>query len=337
MDDRSAVFIRGHGVALRRDLLAAGYVNDDIRRLLRKGQLVRVRRGAYAERALWQSLDDVGRHLLKARAVVASLRPPARLSHASAAIALGLPVWGVPLDKVHVTRPGRSQSRHEGDVVHHNGVLPAEQIAESAGLPVTSADRTVLDLARLAGFEPGVVAADAALHQGLVTAEGLLALANDLASWPGSRVVGRVVSFSDGRSESVGESRARVLMYLQGLPAPELQVEIRDRGRLVARVDFLDEESMTVIEFDGRIKYRLGESDDPRVLENVLWSEKRREDDVRALGYGFARVTWSDLDHPARTAARLRTAMSFERDPSGLWRPEARRREGRSPEGRRPA
>lgn len=47
---------------------------------------------------------------------------------------------------------------------------------------------------------------------------------------------------------------------------------------------------MTVIEFDGREKYRLAGSTDPRVLEQVLWSETRREDAIRALGCGFARV-----------------------------------------------
>ena len=310
MDDRSAAFVRGNGVALRRDLLSAGYTDDELYRLLRTGHIVRVRRGAYAERRLWQGLDDEGRHLLRARAVLASVKAPATLSHVSAAVALGLPVWNVPLDEVHVTRPGRSQSRHEADVVHHNGVLPPDQVVELSGLRVTRPDRTVVDLVRMAGFESGVATADAALHRGLVTADGLLELANAMADWPGSRVVGRVVSFANGLSESVGESRTRVLMHRQGLPAPELQVEIRDHGRLVARVDLLDRRSLTVIEFDGQIKYRLEGSSDPRALEEILWSEKRREDDIRALGYGFARVVWTDLDRPDATAARLRATFS---------------------------
>jgi hypothetical protein len=49
-----------------------------------------------------------------------------------------------------------------------------------------------------------------------------------------------------------GESWARVLFVSMGLPSVELQVEIRDeRGRFVARVDFLFPQARTVVEFDG--------------------------------------------------------------------------------------
>ncbi len=321
MDDLTAVFIRHRGVALRRELLSAGYTPDDLGRSLRSGNIVRIRHGAYARRVLWDGLDEAGRHLLRARAELASLHAPATLSHVSAAIALGLPVWGVEPEHVHVMRPLRSQSRHEGDVVHHNGQLPHEHVVEADGLRVTRPDCTVVDLARLGGFEPGVVAADAALHRGLVTPAALLTRANDLADWPGSRVVGRVVAFADSRSESAGESRTRVLFRVEGLPPPRLQVEIWQDGRLLGRGDFLDEESMTIVEFDGRMKYRLGESTDPRSLEDVLWAEKRREDDIRSLGYGFARVTWPDLDRPHRTASRLRTTFTRGRAARGPWLP----------------
>jgi hypothetical protein len=119
----------------------------------------------------------------------------------------------------------------------------------------------------------------------------------------------------------VGESRTRVMFHVEGLPAPRLQVEIWQEGRLLGRVDMLDEKSMTVVEFDGRMKYRLGDSTDPRTLEAVLWAEKRREDDIRALGYGFARVTWPDLDSPRRTATRLRTIFATGGAARGLWYP----------------
>jgi hypothetical protein len=228
---------------------------------------------------------------------------------------------GVDLKAVHVTRPLRGQSRHEGDVVHHNGRLPDEQIVHVDGLRVTRADRAVLDVARLAGFEPGVVTADAALHRGLVAPSELSTLAVELADWPGGRVVRRVVRFADRLSESVGESRTRVLFRVEGLPPPRLQVEIWTDGRLLGRVDLLDEESMTVVEFDGRMKYRLNGAKDPRSLEEVLWAEKRREDDIRARGYGFARVAWHDLDQPGRTASRLRATFSQRRSARGLWLP----------------
>lgn len=308
MDEALAVLARGSGVALLRELLQAGLHPDEVRALLRAGKLTRIRRGAYADAQLWRSLDHVGRHLLLCRAVLASLTPPVALSHASAAVAHGLPVWGVDLGRVHVTRPVHGQGRREAGVVHHVGALPENQVLEVSGLTVTRADRTVLDLARVSSFESGVVTADAALQRELTTPGELLALHSDMLDWPGARVAGRVIAFADRLAESPGESRSRVLFHVHGLPTPRLQVEIRANGRPY-RVDMLVEEAMTVFEFDGRLKYRMGASENPRELESILWAEKRREDDIRAEGYRFGRITWRDLDRGADTAARARRTM----------------------------
>ena len=74
MDGRPSPFVPRGGVALRRDLLASGYDQDDIRLMLRRGRWRRVRHGAYAEAEVWDGLDEVGRHLLRSRAVLAALR-----------------------------------------------------------------------------------------------------------------------------------------------------------------------------------------------------------------------------------------------------------------------
>jgi hypothetical protein len=310
MDEVAAVLGQGQGVALMHEFIAAGISPDEIRALLRTGRLRRLRRGAYTDSSLWHSLDAVGRHLLMCRAVVSSLKPPAALSHASAALALGLPVWGVDLRVVHVTRPGHGQGRREAGVVHHVGSLPDAQLTTVDELPTTNVARTVLDLARVAGFESGVVTADAALHGKLTTPQALIELHTEMLDWPGARVVGRVLAFADGLAESPGESRTRVLFRVHGLPAPRLQVPIRANGRLY-RVDLLVDEARAVFEFDGRLKYRMGESSDPRTLEHIVWAEKQREDDIRAEGYGFGRITWDDLAHGAATAARARRVMGL--------------------------
>jgi hypothetical protein len=77
------------------------------------------------------------------------------------------------------------------------------------------------------------------------------------------------------------------------LPSPELQVEIRTAGRLVAVVDGWFDEPAVAVEFDGRIKYS-----DPwrgRSPERVLWEEKRREDELRALDIHVVRIAEADL------------------------------------------
>ena len=85
------------------------------------------------------------------------------------------------------------------------------------GLPVTSPARTVVDLART-GFRLGVVAADSALHKGLIGADELHAVIADCAGWPGITTAREVVGFMDGRSESVLESASRVMMRAHGVP-----------------------------------------------------------------------------------------------------------------------
>ena len=127
-----------------------------------------------------------------------------------------------------------------------------------------------------------------------------------MRDWPGARNAGRVVEFADARSESAGESLARIVMDAAGLPRPALQVVLITGDR----VDFLFEEQFTVVEFDGKQKYGrlLGPNDDPA---EIVWREKKREDRIRELGYEVIRITWADLADVERLGRRIRRA--FER------------------------
>lgn len=305
------------GSVLRRELLEFGLTTDEVERMLARGVLVRVRRGAYARADSWSALSPEQRHLLAARAVLRAVPRPAVLSHVSAAVAHGLPVWGADLSKIHIVRTSRRQSaRVEAGVVHHACQLPAEHRTTVDGIPVTTVARTVVDHARSVRFEAGVVTADAALHAGSTNEQELKETALWQADWPGSRSAIRVVTFADAASESVGESRGRVKISSVGLPEPELQVDICDeRGVLVARADYLFRAQRTIGEFDGRIKYRT-ETAGPN-LEEVLWREKLREDALRALGYEVVRFTWADLER-APSEFRRRFLAAFARA-EGRW------------------
>lgn len=286
------------GVFTRAQALGCGYDDEDLYRAVRAGRWRRIRRGAYIEAAAYDDLDDAGKHLVRVHAVALSLTGNVAFSHVSAALLHGFPVWDADLDQVHVTRVGDGVGRIEGDVVHHVGELPADEVLRSEGLPVVGAARAVVEAATLLGFERGVVTADAALRAGATTKDELLARLELMRPWPGSRRACAAVAFADKAAESVGESRARVLFHEQGLPPPELQKEIRDRaGRLVGRVDFYFPDWRTVVEFDGKLKYT-----DP----DVLYREKRREDRIRELDYAMVRLGWVDLDYATRTAHRVR-------------------------------
>jgi hypothetical protein len=75
-------------------------------------------------------------------------------------------------------------------------------------------------------------------------------------------------------------------------------------------VDFAWPRFGVFLEFDGRVKYekllRPGQS-----ASDVVIAEKRREELIcRLTGWRCIRIVWSDLEHPARTAAMIRDVIT---------------------------
>jgi hypothetical protein len=234
--------------------------------------------------------------------VVERLDSEVVISHQSATLLHGLPAWGLDHSKVHVTRTA-GRARSDRSVQVHRTVLATDEVSEVFGLRVTAPARAIVETACTSSYEVGVVLADAALRAGVVTSEQLTRMIDYLEHWPGSPAARAAVAFADGTSESVGESRLRVLMANEGLPTPRAQVEIHDSaGRLLARVDFLLLDHL-IVEFDGALKYE---------SSKALVAEKWREDRLREEGYTFARISWADLDHPRATATRLRRLLGVQ-------------------------
>ncbi|MGY1689596.1 hypothetical protein [Geodermatophilus sp. SYSU D01105] len=192
----------------------------------------------------------------------------------------------------------------------HVAQLPDDQVTVVDGLLVTDLPRTVVDVARTVGFESAVVVADAALASGETSADALADCLAGMGAVPGIRRAARVLAFADGRSESVGESRSRVLVHRLGLPRPDLQLRVRrGDGSLVGRCDFGWVEHGTLGEFDGRVEYGAN-APSGRSPEDVVFEEKVREDELRDLGWQMARWTWTDLGRPAVVGERLRRAFA---------------------------
>ncbi|MGY1914597.1 type IV toxin-antitoxin system AbiEi family antitoxin domain-containing protein [Blastococcus sp. SYSU DS0973] len=291
---------------LRREAVAAGWSDDELARAVCSGSLTRLRRGAYVDGVLAPA--SIARHGLLVRATLAALRRPAVVSHQSAAVLLGLPLWNVPLDRVHVTRPTGAWSDRSGVLCCHVARLRDDEVVDVGGVPVTDPVRTVLDLARSQPHETAVVSIDGALHRGLLTHDALRARLFDVVGAPGARSAARAVAAADGRSESVGESRSRVILHRWKLAPSALQFEVRSGGgELVARTDFAWEDARLVGEFDGRVKYgrllRPGEAPG-----DAVFAEKLREDAVRDEDWDVVRWVWADLAAPHRLAARVRRA-----------------------------
>ena len=291
--------------------MLGGWSDEEIGRLARDGRWSRIRRGAYVDGQL--PGNAVARHALLVAATLQQLRRPAVVSHQSAAVLLGMPLWGARLDKVHVTRRPPASSQTSGPLRCHVARLGNDEVTEVDGIPVTDVARTALDLARSLPFEAGVVALDAALHEGLVERELIEQRLFDIAGTRGSRHAARVVRFADTRSESVGESRSRVVLHEIGLSPSALQLDVRrPDGALIGRADFAWEDLRLIGEFDGRIKYGrlLRSGQDPG---DAVFEEKRRGDAIREEGWGVVRWTWADLTSRDQLRARLLRAMGHGR------------------------
>lgn len=299
-------------ILLTRQLRARGYGKDELRRLERRGELTHLRRGAWARGASDDELTAEQQHRRLVTAVAEALGPPAIVSHTSAAVLHGLPVWSSALTRVHLTRSRSTGAQRRTDLELHSATLPAAEVQVVDGLAVTSLARTVADLGRTLPFEQAVAAGDRAAALGLDFGH-LETVLEGMQRWPGVCQARRVANFLDGRSESVGESVSRVRIGEEGLPSPIPQREIFDHnGVLIARVDFAWEEYRTIGEFDGKIKYGalLKPGQNPA---DVLILEKLREDALRDAGWQVVRWIWADLYRKAVLRDRLLRAFARSR------------------------
>ena len=295
---------------LRREVLIQGHSDKEIARLVKSGDWIRVRHGAYIGGAFWRTLSPEDQHRVRARAVLKTANPSAVLSHLSAAIEMGAPTYDVDLTEVHVTRQDGSPRRREAGVVHHTGSLPDDQIHQLHEVRLTTGSRAALEVGTICHLSSALVTVNGLLHLGHADDAEIRRLADRAKRWPGSVRLPLLLRLADGRYASAGESRTRHLCWRCGLPTPQPQFAVRDRGgHLIGICDLAWPEHGLFVEFDGREKYTkyLRDGQDPT---GVMLAQQRREEAIiRATGWVCLRLTWADLDRPRTTAARIRAML----------------------------
>ena len=287
----------------------AGLDHRAVASAVRRGILIRVRRGVYVRRDIWQSMTPWDRDRLRIEAHWLATKGTAIYSHVSAARLRGCATWDSG-SAVHVTVPySVSRSSHGIDVTPHRLALPdedVEEIAISSGswARVTSLNRTVADCARILDVERAAIIGDHALRLG-ASIDGIQAAAERTGAVRGGRRIERLLPLLDPRSESPGETRTRLALLAAGLPTPELQFEIVTSEGLF-RADFAWPELMVILEFDGEAKYF-----DYRPTAEALLEERRRENALATEGWTVVRARWSELSVPRGITAKVLAA--FER------------------------
>jgi hypothetical protein len=259
----------------RAALLREGVHGSELSAAVRSGVVQRVHRGLYAG----AELDAAGR----VAAAVLATRGVA--SHRSAALLLGLPVFGAERS-VHVTVPrGRAPRRLDG-VVLHQANLAAWERDRCCGIAVTSPVRTLADLGRVLPLGEAVAVADAALRLPLVHEADLRAVVSH-ARGPGAGKLQRAITLADARAESPPESLLRVALVRAGLPPTDLQLPIRDPGGQWAyRADLAYRPARLLVEVDG-YAYHVG--------QEQFRADRRRDRRLLKLGWRTLRVCPEDI------------------------------------------
>jgi hypothetical protein len=311
MADRAPDDPRLTPILLRKDLIAAGWSDRGMARMLSSGQWVKPRRGAYVDAAAWKATDKAGKHEIRTRAVLAQGKTELVASHVSGVSLYDGPTWGLDLTDVHVTRTDNKAGRKEAGVRQHCGKLLDGDWSVRHGIPVMGATRLALEVTMVARTEPALAVVNHLLSTGHTSLEELQArYAVGIDFWSGTLNTDIVLRLANPLIGSLAESRTFYLCYMHNLPAPIPQYPIRDeRGRVLYYVDFAWPELGVFLEFDGKEKYtrhlRPGETP-----ADAVFREKRREDRIRELtGWRCIRLTWADLERPEHTAARIRRVL----------------------------
>ncbi|WP_122263521.1 type IV toxin-antitoxin system AbiEi family antitoxin domain-containing protein [Ornithinimicrobium cerasi] len=293
------------GVLSTRAAVRLGLTANDLRAMVAAGELVRVAHGAYLDAALLVGATPEEDHRLRVTAIVLAKGGSVAASHHSAAVLHGLPVLREALGSIRVAHTrSRSNTRRRPTFTLHR--CPGEDAFGSVGPVATVVPAlAVIGTAVLVGVRSGLMAADAALRGELTTRD-------EMASWlvrwsrvPGVDRARHVVDLMSPLAESPAESLLRLALIALRLDFVE-QHPLELEG-WTARVDFYLPALGVVVEMDGMCKY------EGSTGSLNLAAEKRREDQIRARGYGVARIEWADLFRPQRIHAKIRAAALTSR------------------------
>jgi len=211
------------------------------------------------------------------------------VSHRSTAAILRLPGFEPGILEVTVP-PGRRRSGVDHVIVHRVPLSPLD-VTEVEGIPMTTPARTLIDLASVVRPDLLEEALDDALRRKLVTMPRMRWRLAEIGR-QGRPGIAAIRELLDARGPaatvpaSVFETRLRRVLREAGLPEPVLQHEVRDRGRLVAVIDFAYVRERVAIEAEGYRWHGV----------RVRWaSDLARRNALTALGWRILHVTWDDI------------------------------------------
>lgn len=275
----AALADRQHGVVSLAQLRELGVSGRASRQRAANGRLHRIHQGVYA----------VGRRELTVRgrwmAAVLAYGPRALLGRRSAAALAEIVSWVPAL--VDVLVPGSSVRRRPGIRAYRTDTLAEEDATSIDGIPCTTVERTLLDLADvtdLRGLERALNQADA---QRILDHSALTALLARSPGRRGSRMLRKLLA--EAAEPAFPRSELEEMFFLlcrrAGVPRPLVNEPLLVDGTEMT-VDFLWSDERLVVETDSRRWHSTREA----------FEEDRRRDQLLAVeGLRVVRFTWHQI------------------------------------------
>jgi hypothetical protein len=273
-----------HGVFSYRHALNAGLSEQQARKR-REQSWVRLHEGVYripGAAATWKG------DLLAACVAAGS---PVSVSHRAGAALYGLPGGREGVCEITCRRWDRTKT--PGLIVHESTRFDAFDLAEIEGIPVSTPERVILELAGQRPFPDFIeMMIHAARRKRLITYDSTMATFQRLArrGLPGVRAMRVALERWNptGRpSESEMETLLLQTLRAHGLPEPTLQFEVvDDRGGFIARVDAALPDLRITIDYDSKQEH----SD-----EFQLARDARRRNEIVAAGFIHLAARHGDL------------------------------------------
>jgi Protein of unknown function (DUF559) len=204
-----------------------------------------------------------------------------------------------PLNPIEVIVGPDKGVRSRSGLTARRWVVDASDLVVARGPRATSVHRTLADICCWREPVEALVVLDMAIASGVAERVALMHYARSIGTRAGSVIFRELIELAEP-AESPMETRLRWLFHQNGLPRPQVQVNLYNAaGGLIARADMYYPATRLVVEFDGMNHVQRLVSDDRR--QNLL---------VNA-GYQLLRFTTADLkDRPDVIVMQVRAALA---------------------------
>jgi very-short-patch-repair endonuclease len=280
------------GVVARFQLLALGISHGAIQHRLERYRLHPIHRGVYF----------VGYPgalpLSRETAALLACGSHAVLSHRSAAVIW----WGLPPAderdvQVTITRGAR---RCRDDIRVRESTLPPADVKIRHRLPLTSPERTLIDLGRELPETWIEWAMEDGRRRGLLTRASVKRAVTRAGRRSGVRAIRDILDAEGGPAFTRSEGEVRLLALLRRAALHPDETNALVEGH---EVDLVWRSRRLVVEVDG-YAYHSGRA--------AFEEDRRRDADLQAAGYRVIRVTWRQLvEGPERVIARIARALGL--------------------------